>query len=535
MGQMSKKRTIAVMVGVLTGMFFSSLNQTLIGTALPKIISHLGGMNLYSWVFTSFMLTSTTAVPIFGKLSDIYGRRPFYLWGLIVFMTGSALCGFSREMWELIIFRGVQGLGAGMLMANSMAVVGDIFTPAERGRWQGVMGAVFGLSSVIGPTLGGYITDYLNWRWVFFVNLPVGVLALALLYVVLPKIKLGKNRPKVDFAGLTFLITAVVPLLLALTWGGKDYAWNSLQIIGLLGSSAVSVALFLLAESRAPEPIIPLSLFRSKIFVVSSIIVFLTGIGMFGTTMFIPLFVQGVIGSSATQSGLVLMPMMLSMVLASTISGQIISRTGRYKMLTFIGIFIMAVGMYLLSAMDTNTTNSKAIINMIVVGFGLGVTMPLFVIMVQNAFPKNQLGVVTAAVQFFRSIGGTLGVAVMGTFMNTTFSSEMATSLPADIRKMVGPDKLSALLNPQVLINPESLTQLRSQLPQAFNLELDKVVMAVKTALAFAIHDVFLFGFAVIVLSFFFAFFIQEIPLKTSHDESTGEVGGRLTPQPSEH
>ncbi|MCL5934992.1 MAG: MFS transporter [Firmicutes bacterium] len=515
---MDEKKKTVVMVGVMLGMFASSLNQTLIGTAMPQIVSHMGGMVLYSWVFTSYMLISTTAVPIFGKLSDIYGRRPFYILGLVIFMAGSALGGFSGEMWGLIVCRGIQGLGVGMLMANSMAVVGDVFPPAERGRWQGALGSVYGLSSIIGPALGGYITDNLNWRWVFFVNLPVGLLAFALLYVTLPKAGKLKKRPQIDYAGLVTLIAAVIPLLLALTWGGKDYMWGSHRIVGLLSLSAVSAVSFFFAESHAREPILPLSLFKNKIFTISSAIVFLTGIGMFGTIMYIPLFVQGVIGGSATASGLVLMPMMISTVLASVLTGHIVTWTGRYKIAALAGILTMTAGMYLLSAMNVSTTNTGAGINMIVTGSGLGVIMPLFVIVVQNTFSHKQLGVVTATVPFFRGIGGILGVAVMNTLMNNTFSRELNSTVPAGLRQQVPADVLNVLLDPQVLINREALGRIRGGLPPVLDLEIDKIVAGVKSALALAIHDIFLFGLIALILSLALAPFIKEIALKNSNE-----------------
>jgi EmrB/QacA subfamily drug resistance transporter len=496
---MPGNRKIAIMAGVILGMFASSLNQTLVGIAMPEIISQMGGMALYSWVFTSYMLASTAVVPIFGKLSDIYGRRLFYISGLVIFMAGSALAGFSGNMWEIIACRGIQGLGVGMLMANSMAVVGDIFSPAERGRWQGALGTVYGLSSIVGPALGGYVTDHLNWRWVFFVNLPVGLLAFVLLYATLPGPAERRKKPRIDYAGLVTLVTAVTPLLLAMTWGGRDYAWKSPLIIWLLAVSAGSAALFFYAESRAGEPILPLSLFKNRIFAVSSVIIFLTGIGMFGTIIYMPLFVQGVIGGSATASGLVLMPMMISTVLASELTGHLVSWTGRYKIPALAGILTMTAGMYLLSAMDISTTGAEAAAGMVVTGTGLGVIMPLFVIVLQNAFPQKLLGVVTATVPFFRGIGGILGVAVMNTLMNSTLARELALTVPVGMGQA---------------IPAETLVQIQAGLPLSLNKDIESAVAAVKSALALAMHDVFLFGFIAVGLALLLAPFIKEIAFK---------------------
>ncbi|MCL4514194.1 MAG: MFS transporter [Firmicutes bacterium] len=523
MNQMSKKRTMVVIAGIMLGMLLGALDQTIVGTAMPRIIALLGGMNLYAWVFTAYMLTSTTSVPIMGKLSDLYGRKPFYIGGIVVFMLGSALSGAAQTMTQLIIFRGLQGLGAGTMMSNSMAIVGDLFPPAERGKWQGVMGAVFGISSVIGPTLGGFITDNLNWRWVFYVNLPVGLLAVAVLLVALPNIKNTVKR-SIDYLGVATLVAAVVPMLLAFVWGGEDYAWTSPVIIGLLAFSAASWAAFVAAERHAEEPILPLTLFKNSIFSVSAAVVFLTGIGMFGAINFIPLFVQGVIGTSATNSGMILTPMMLGMIVSSTLAGQLISRLGRYRAISLVGLAAMGLGMFLLSQMGVHTSNALVVRNMIVLGLGLGVTMPIYVITVQNSVSYDKLGVVTSSIQFFRSIGGTIGVAIMGSFLTSRLSTNVMASLPAQVKQMVPPDRLNELVNPKIFMNPQATAQMQNQLSGPMAELFRQVMEAVRSALALSLHGIFLAAFVILVLSFGINLMLKEIPLRRSHRPTPEEA-----------
>lgn len=502
------------MIGVLFGLFLAALDQTIVGTAMPRIVSSMGGMNLYSWVFTAYMLASTTSVPIFGKLSDLYGRRPFYLAGITIFLAGSWLSGLSATMGQLISFRGLQGIGGGIMMANAMTIVGDIFPPAERGKWQGLLGAVFGLSSVIGPTLGGFITDNFSWRWVFYVNVPVGLAALGVLFFALPSLDPSLRRRKIDWVGATTLVAGVVPLLLAFSWAGREYPWGSPVIVGLLGFSAVALAAFSYAETRAEEPIIPLTLFANRIFSVSIITVFLTSMGMFGAIIFIPLFVQAVVGTSATRSGLILTPMMLSMVVASTLSGQVMSRLNRYKGNALVGITIMGIGMYLLSFMGVETPNQEVVRNMIILGAGLGTIMPVFVIAVQNALPYDQLGVVTSSTQFFRSIGGTIGVAVMGSLMNNQLQARLSAEIPEMARSPIPTSVVERFLNPQLLLEPNQIANIGEAIPSSFEQFVAPLLQLLKQALAGALHQVFIFGFVLVLLSLVACFFLREIPLR---------------------
>jgi EmrB/QacA subfamily drug resistance transporter len=513
--QMSTRVKVLVMAGTLLGLFTAAMDQTIVGTAMPRVVAHLGGYQHYSWVFTGFMVVSTTVVPIVGKLTDMYGRKFFFLGGIAVMMLGSALCGTSQSMMQLIAFRAIQGLGAGTIMATAFAIIGDVFPPAQRARWAGLMTGVFAVASVAGPLIGGYITDNLNWRWVFYVNLPLGAVALSVFFSVMPSVRLGV-RHQLDYWGVTMLILAVVPLLLAFSWGNEQYPWLSAQIIGLLVFAALATLAFAAVEMRAEEPILPPALFRHPIFLVSAAVTFLTGMGMFGSIVYLPLFVQGVIGSSATNSGLVIMPMMLSLSITAAIIGQILGRWGRYRIIAVAGLAVMAGGMFLMSRMDATSTNAIATRNMIVVGIGLGAIMPIFVLVVQNALPYRMLGVSTAAIQFFRSVGGTMGVAIMGSMVNSGFSAELTAQTPSQVREATPPGLLERLQNPQSLLNADLLAGLREafaglgeQGPAMF----DQVMLATRTALGMAIADAFLLGMGITLAALVVSVFLKEVPL----------------------
>src|SRR6266480_2514206 len=392
----SRGRLASILIGVMLGMLLASLDQTIVGTALPRIVADLGGLEHYAWVVTAYLLASTVTVPIYGKLSDIYGRRVFFIGGMIIFLIGSALAGTSQNMTQLIIYRGIQGLGAGGMMPIALAIIGDIFPPSERGKWQGLFVAVFGFSSIVGPTLGGWITDNWGWRWVFYVNMPVGVIAILTAGFVLPKL-VNRRKHIIDYLGVVTLVAGTVPLLLAFSWAGTQYAWGSWQIISLFSFSVVMLITFFLVEMRATEPIISPQLFKNSIFTVSTIAMFLVSAGMFGAILYLPLFVQGVLGNTATDSGLVLTPLMLGFMFSSIVGGQLLSRTGRYKILAMIGFTIAAIGMFILSRMTPTTTQGEVVRNMLVTGLGIGVMMSLFTIVVQNALTYRQLGEVTAS------------------------------------------------------------------------------------------------------------------------------------------
>jgi len=513
--QMGTRVKVLVMAGTMLGLFTSAMDQTIVGTAMPRVVAHLGGYEHYSWVFTGFMVVSTTAVPIVGKLTDMYGRKFFFLGGIAIMMLGSALCGTSQSMTQLIAFRAIQGLGAGTIMATAFAIIADVFPPAQRARWAGLMSGVYAAASVAGPLIGGYITDNLNWRWVFYVNLPLGAVALSTFFSVMPSVRPGV-RHRLDYWGVTMLILTVVPLLLAFSWANEEYPWLSAQIIGLLAFAALAALAFATVERRAAEPILPPELFRHRIFLVSAGVTFLTGMGMFGSIAYLPLFVQGVIGSSATNSGLVIMPMMISMSLTAAVVGQLLARWGRYRIIGVVGLAAMSGGMFLMSRMDATSTNAIATRNMIVVGMGLGATMPIFILAVQNALPYRMLGVSTAAIQFFRSVGGTMGVAIMGSLLNSRFSAELTAQTPSQVRESTPPALLERLQNPQALLNADLLAGLRDAfagLGERGPAMFDQVMLATRTALGLAIADAFLLGMGITLVALLVAVFMKELPL----------------------
>ncbi|HET7142345.1 MAG TPA: MDR family MFS transporter [Candidatus Limnocylindria bacterium] len=520
-GSVSNKRLVAIMVGVLLGMLLSALDQTVVGTALPQIVADLGGLDHYSWVVTSYLLTSTVGVPIYGKLSDIYGRRIFFVGGMVVFLLGSALSGQSHTMTQLILFRGVQGLGAGAMMPIAIALIGDIFPPAERGKWQGLLMAVFGLATIVGPSLGGWLTDNWGWPWVFYVNMPVGVLAIGTTVLALPTLTSGQEHA-IDYVGAALLILGGVPLLLGISWGGTEYPWGSAQIIGLLVLAVVVLVGFLLWENRFPEPILAPSLFKNSIFTVSVIATFIVAAGMFGAILYLPLFIQAVVGESATNSGAILTPMMLGFMVSSVIGGWLLSRTGRYKVLAVVGFAIAAVGMFLLARMDADVTSRVVVRDMIITGLGIGVSMSLFTIVVQNAFPFRMLGQVTAAIQFFRSIGSTIGVAVLGTIMTTQFHSAFYANLPATVKQSVPPEQLAQLDNPQLLLSADAVAKVKQGFealgPQGLQL-FDQITATIRLSLSSAITDLFMVSTGAMIAALVASFFLKEIPLRKGHHE----------------
>jgi EmrB/QacA subfamily drug resistance transporter len=433
-------RILAIYAGLMTALMLAALDQTIVATALPRIVSDLGGLTSYSWVFTAYMLASTVTVPLYGKLGDVHGRRPLFLVSISIFLLGSALCGFARTMPELVAFRAIQGLGAGGLFPLALATIGTIIPPRDRGRYQGLIGAVFAGASIAGPALGGWIVDHFSWPWIFFVNLPVGGLALVVIFFTMPR-RSQRAEHSVDYIGAGVLGFGTTALLLGLVWGGRDYPWGSWEVLGVLGGSAVLIALFGLWEWRgAREPILPFELLRSSTVASSVLCMALVGAAMFGTITYVPLFVQGVIGTSATSSGVVLTPFMLGAVATSILSGQLISRVGRYKQNLVVGPIVLGIGLLLLWRMDVNTTNAEAARNMVIAGIGLGAMMQVFVLSAQNAVPARAMGAGTALTQFSRQIGATIGVAAMGVIVNQGLPrearghEELSHRLPAALR-----------------------------------------------------------------------------------------------------
>jgi EmrB/QacA subfamily drug resistance transporter len=513
---LDRRQLIGTIIGLQLTLLLAALDNTIVGTAMPRIIAQLNGFERYAWVTTAYLLTSTIAVPIFGKLSDLYGRKWIYLGGAVFFVITSALCGAAGDiplpldgMNQLILFRGLQGLAAGVVTGLTFTIIGDIFPPADRGKYQGLFAGVWGLASVFGPTLGGWITDSLSWRWVFYVNLPVGAAAFVVLLLAFPDIRPQGVRRAIDWAGAGTLVGCLVPLLLALTWV-TDYGWGAPRVVALLAVSAMMLAAFLFVETRAAEPIMPLGLFRNRAVAISSFALVLMGMGMFGTILYIPLFMQSVIGVSATRSGTLLTPMMLMMTAGSIASGQLVSRLGRYKVLAIIGTAVMTFGMFLMAGMKGDTTQAIAIRNMVVMGAGLGLLMPLYTLIVQNAVPQQLIGVATASTQFFRSIGSTLGTAIFGSIMlgryRGNFDANVPQGTPGPILQLFhNPLQLSSIL-------PQLQGQF-AQIPNGAAL-LNGLLADVKDSLVSAIGLVFLIATGVVALGLLANLFLPEIPLR---------------------
>lgn len=525
-----KRQIILTMAGVLLAMFMSSLDQTIVDTAMPRIIVDLNGFAHYTWVITVYIITSAITIPIIGKLTDIYGRKRFYIAGIAIFTGASVLSGLSHSMLQLIIFRGLQGIGAGSMIANAFTVIADIFPPAERGKYQGIISAVFGMSAIIGPALGGLITDRLSWHWIFFVNLPIGIVNIILFLFFFPNFRANaEHRHSVDYQGMIALSVGVASLLLALSWGGGEYSWISLPVLGLLAVFGVMLAAFLFIESRSREPLIPLSLFRNHIVAISETAVFLTAFGMYGAITFVPLFFQGVLSATATASGGYLTPMILGQVSGSFLSGQLLSRAGgHYRIQGVVGLGLMGVGIFLLSRMGIGTSYGVAVVNIIITGFGLGMTMPLYTIAVQNAVPYNLLGVATSTVPFIRSIGASVGLAIFGSTMTSRFASGFNALLSPELRAVLPASQIESLSrNPQVLVSAESQAQLKQFLTQA-SPQGSQLFMqlqdTLKRALSSALHEVFMISLVAAGVSLVIHLLIKEIPLRKEHSAAPPSV-----------
>jgi EmrB/QacA subfamily drug resistance transporter len=525
LSSLSRREVIVTFGGVLLAIFLGALDQTIVATALPDIVADLGGFAHYTLISTSYMISSTVLIPITGRLTDMFGRKWFYISGIAIFILGSLLSGLSQTFLQLVFFRAFQGIGAGVMIANAFAVIGDLFPPSERGKYQGFVSAVFGLASVVGPTLGGFLTDAISWHWIFFINVPIGIVVIALFILYFPALRPEAGRHSIDYTGMAMLILTTVPLMLALTWAGAQYPWVSPQIIGILGFSLVAGIIFYFLELRHPEPILPLQYFTDRIVSISLAVTFLTGFGMFGAIIFIPLYFQGVLGLSATASGSFLTPMMLGVVAGSISSGQLLARAGgHYKLQGIIGIAIMASGLALLSTMTIHTSYLTAVIYIVLTGLGLGTTFPLYSVVIQNAVPYKVMGVMISSIPFSRFIGGTFGLAILGSVMSTRLAANFLSQLPAAIKTRIPTDTLTSLAhNPQALVsvqNQEALKKVVAQFGGDASQIYGQIIDTLRQSLMSALTEIFLISLAVTVAAFLVNLFIKEIPLRRQHDAS---------------
>ena len=493
---MSRTQSVLIVAGLMLGMFLAALDTTVVGTAMPTIIGKLGGVSLYSWVFSAYLLTSTTTVPVYGKLADLYGRKPVFLVGVALFLAGSALSGLSQTMVQLIVFRALQGIGAGAVLPITMTIIGDLFSIEQRARLQGFFSGVWGVSSIVGPALGGLITDHIDWRWVFYINVPVGLVSAGLIAALLHE-NVAHRRRQIDYFGSATLTAGVTVLLWGLLQGGKAWGWGSPESVATFAGAALLLVVFLWQETRAPEPVLPLSLFRNRIIAVASVAGALSGAAMFGVTSFVPLFVQGVRGGTATDAGTVVAPMSLGWPAGSIIAGRLIVRFG-YRPATLIGGVCLLLGGLLLATVNDGTPHALIVALLVLVGLGLGFTSSAFVISVQNAVPWSQRGVATATSQFFRTIGGSIGVAVLGAILTAQWRQQAAD------RGAGGEfDRANTLLDPAR----------RATLPA-------ETVEALRQALDGALHSVYLVVAALTALVFLSVLFF---PRGRAQDLATGE------------
>ncbi len=502
---------------LMTAMFMGALDQTIMATAAPRIVADLGGFKLLSWVFTTYMLASTVVVPLVGKLSDIYGRKLFLMGGMVAFLVASAGCGAAPNMGALIALRGLQGVGGGIVFSSVFATIGDLFSPAERGKYTGLFTGTFALASILGPTVGGLLTDTVGWRWVFYINLPVGAIALPAIWYNLPWVR-SDRRPRIDVIGALCLSTATISGLLALAWAGEDYGWTSPVTLGLIALSAVALIAFVAQEQRHPEPIIPFHLFRNREFLVGNLIVLSIGTAMMGTIPYLPTFLQVALDASATASGLVTTPQSLGMLTMSIIGGQVLSRTGKYKWLTTVGVSLILTATGLMLTLSPGTPTWHVSLFVIVLGLGGGLSMPTMGVVIQNAVPHRYLGVATSSRQFFMQIGGVLGTAVFGVLLTTTFQGQFRENVAPETRAVIAPATLATFEDPTIALDERTFERVQAEvlaLPGGGALLADARA-AQRDAITAAIHLVFLCSFVILCATLALTLLLKERPLRRS-------------------
>ena len=534
--EISPRARFEVLGAILLALLLGALDQTIVGTALPRIVTDLRGNDLYTWAVTIYLLTSTISVPFYGKLSDYYGRKPLLIFGISVFLIGSALSGLSGEMWQLILFRGIQGIGAGSLFPISLAVIGDLFTPAERGKYQGLFGAVFGLAALIGPALGGIITDNISWHWIFYINLPLGLISLLVVSRVLPSLKRPKNPLNLDVVGAIVFVAAMIPLLVGLT--NKQTAdWATPQVGGLLLIAAVLIPVFLFIESRVQQPIVPLDLWRDRTYAGSLVATFFAAFGFFSATIFLPRFYQVVRGESATISGYELFPLLVGVIISSIVSGQIVARTGKYKVLLLVSLALVGVGSLLFTNLAATSDPWTIRFWQFVLGVGIGPTLAVFTIVIQNAVPFSKLGVATSNLTFFRQIGGVVGLSIAGSL----FGSQVADRIPVRLLANGVPQQLvdqfksagfdqNNLVGVGTTLGQQILAGVPAQFRPIVQPFVPKIVTSIYEAISLAIGSVFWLGLAASVLALLAVLVIRELPLRTSLGSARGSAHGAHAP-----
>ena len=518
-----RSQVIITLVCVMLAMFLAALDQTIVSTATPRIIADLGGFDKYTWITTGYMVASTTAAPIVGKLSDIYGRKWIFIGSVFVFMVGSVLCGFSENMTQLIIFRIIQGIGGGTIMAVTFISIADLFPPSDRGKYIGLLAACFGLASVIGPTLGGFLTDTFSWKWIFFVNVPLAGPVVFLLARFFPDTPGESNREnrRIDYPGICLLIVGVVLLLVGLSLGGVQYEWTSLYVVGPIVTGLISLIILVIVETKTYNPILPLNLFKERMVTIGLILSLLTGFAMFGAIIFVPLYFQGVLAFSATSSGTFLTPMMLGIVFGAAISGQILSRTGgHFRIQGLVGVALMTAGVFLFSTLDSTSDYPRAVSYIILLGFGLGSTFPTFTIAVQNFSPPSAIGAATSFIQFLRTFGGLVGLSLLGSLMSHRFVANLDRAVE-NSTVPISNDLFDELkTNPRVLVDPDAqMSMVSAEMP-------GDILAVLRNSLSEAIGDVFSVCVAVLLVSFFITMLLNKKGFPT-HSNSGSKLSSR--------
>ena len=520
---LDSRAKLRILLAVLLALFLGALDQTIVGTALPTITTQLGGNEYYVWVVTIYLLTSTITVPFYGKLSDLYGRKPLLMIGIVIFLIGSALSGLSQDMAQLIFFRGIQGIGAGALFPISLAVIGDMYTPQERGRYQGLFGAVFGVSALIGPALGGFLTDTFGWHWIFYVNIPIGIVSLIVLARLLPTVKRPDASRNLDYLGAGVFIFAISTLLIGLT-NKQTSDWATPQVGGLLAISAVLIAAFVIVERFAKEPIVPLDLFRNRTYAASIVSTFFVSFGFFGAIIFLPRWFQFVRGASATEAGYQTLALLVGLIASSIIAGILVSRTGRYKIIILFGLVMMIIGLTLMTRLRAGTELPLLWFWMFITGVGIGPTLSVFTIVVQNAVPFRFLGVATSNLTFFRQIGGSVGLAITG----TVFGTQLQEQLPNQLVSAGVPQQVVDGFAGSGALDPSKLTDvgvdlgaaILASIPDAIKPIIEpliaNIVTGIHDAFSLAVASTFQIGVITTILAFFAALAIKEIPLRST-------------------